>query len=70
VGCTEWLTQHYWEGLEEVWLAATQWMYDYIHHRPNMALGRFAPKQRLATVAWFYLRQLLKTQGAPPHQSS
>lgn len=47
----EWLSQYYWEDLEEVRLFATQWMYDYNHHRPNMALGGFTPKQRLAMAA-------------------
>ena len=47
----EWLSQYYWSGLEEVQLFATQWMYDYNHDRPNMALGGFTPKQRLAMAA-------------------
>ena len=47
----EWLSQYYWEGLDEVRLFATQWMYHYNHYRPNMALGGFTPKQRLAMAA-------------------
>ena len=47
----EWLSQYYWESLEEVRLFATNWMYDYNHNRPNMALGGFTPKQRLAMAA-------------------
>ena len=47
----EWLSQYYWEDLEEVRLFATNWMFDYNHHRPNMALGGFTPKQRLAMAA-------------------
>lgn len=47
----EWLSQYYWEDLEEVRLFATNWMYDYNHNRPNMALGGFTPKQRLAMAA-------------------
>ena len=47
----EWLSQYYWENLEEVRLFATNWMYDYNHNRPNMALGGFTPKQRLAMAA-------------------
>lgn len=47
----EWLSQYYWEDLEEVRRFATQWMYHYNHHRPNMALGGFTPKQRLAMAA-------------------
>jgi len=47
----EWLSQYYWNDLEEVQLFATQWMYGYNHERPNMALGGFTPKQRLAMTA-------------------
>jgi putative transposase len=47
----EWLSQYYWEDLDEVRLFATQSMYHYNHHRPNMALGGFTPKQRLAMAA-------------------
>lgn len=47
----EWLSQYYWSDLEEVRLFATNWMYDYNHNRPNMALGGFTPKQRLAMAA-------------------
>ena len=47
----EWLSQYYWEDLDEVRLFATQWMYHYNHYRPNMALGGFTPKQRLAMAA-------------------
>jgi putative transposase len=50
----EWLSQYYWEDLEEVQFFATRWMYDYDrrkslwdnHDPPNMALGGFTPKQR------------------------
>ena len=47
----EWLSQYYWEDLDEVRLFATQWMDHYNHHRPHMALGGFTPKQRLAMAA-------------------
>ncbi len=47
----EWLSQYYWTDLEEVQLFATRWMYGYNHDRPNMALGGFTPKQRLAMAA-------------------
>ena len=47
----EWLSQHYWESINEVQEFATQWMYKYNHQRPNMALGGITPKQRLAMVA-------------------
>jgi putative transposase len=47
----EWLSQYYWEDLEEVRLFATQWTWNYNHERPNMALGGFTPKQRLAMAA-------------------
>jgi len=47
----EWLSQYYWEDLEEVRLFATNWMFEYNHERPNTALGGFTPKQRLAMAA-------------------
>ena len=47
----EWLSQHYWQSIDEVQMFATQWMYKYNHQRPNMALGGFTPKQRLAMAA-------------------
>jgi len=47
----EWLSQHYWQDLDEVQLYATQWMWKYNHDRPNMALGGITPKQRLAMAA-------------------
>ncbi len=47
----EWLSQYYWDNLDEVQRFATQWMYNYNHNRPNMALGGFTPKQRLAMAA-------------------
>ena len=47
----EWLSQYYWENLEEVRLFATNWIYNYNNERPNMALGGFTPKQRLAMAA-------------------
>ncbi|SNT19066.1 Integrase core domain-containing protein [Noviherbaspirillum humi] len=47
----EWLSQYLWKDLEEVQQYATQWMIDYIHHRPNMNLGGITPKQRLAMAA-------------------
>lgn len=47
----EWLSQYYWHDLNEVQDFATQWMYGYNHDRPNMALGGFTPKQRLAMAA-------------------
>ncbi len=47
----EWLSQHYWQSVDEVQEFATEWMYKYNHQRPNMALGGITPKQRLAMVA-------------------
>jgi putative transposase len=54
----KWLSQHYWESINEVQEFATEWMYkktignpfreDY--QRPNIALGGITPKQRLAMV--------------------
>jgi putative transposase len=47
----EWLSQYEWESLEHVQDHATSWMWSYNHERPNMALGGFTPKQRLAMAA-------------------
>jgi putative transposase len=44
----EWLSQYYWSDLAVVQDFATKWMWSYNHDRPNMALGGFTPKQRLA----------------------
>jgi len=47
----EWLSQYHWDDLDHVQRVATQWMWSYNHERPNMALGGFTPKQRLAMAA-------------------
>ncbi|NRF50618.1 transposase, partial [Pseudomonas stutzeri] len=47
----EWLSQFEWEDLEHVQDHVTRWMWSYNHERPNMALGGFTPKQRLAMAA-------------------
>ena len=47
----EWLSQHYWQSIDEVQMFATQWMYKYNHQRPNMALGGITTKQRLVMAA-------------------
>jgi putative transposase len=47
----EWLSQHFWQNVDEVQGFVTQWMYKYNHQGPNMALGGITPKQRLAMVA-------------------
>ena len=47
----EWPSQYYWNELAEVQDFATKWMWSYNHDRPNMALGGFTPKQRLAMAA-------------------
>lgn len=47
----EWLSQYEWENLNHVQEHATRWMWSYNHERPNMALGGFTPKQRLAMAA-------------------
>jgi putative transposase len=43
----KWLSQHYWQSIDEVQMFATQWMYKYNHQLPNMDLGGIIPKQRL-----------------------
>lgn len=47
----EWLSQYYWNDLDEVREFAKQWMWRYNHKLPNMALGVITPKQRLAMAA-------------------
>ena len=47
----EWLSQYYWENLDEVRMFTTRWMYNYNHCRPNMALSGITPKQWLAMAA-------------------
>jgi putative transposase len=47
----EWLSQYLWSDLEGGQLFATDWMHQYNHERPNMALGGITPKQRLAMAA-------------------
>ncbi|QCS63658.1 IS3 family transposase [Achromobacter denitrificans] len=47
----EWLSQYHWDDLDHVQRVATQWMWSYNYERPNMALGGFTPKQRLAMAA-------------------
>lgn len=47
----EWLSQYYWKDLAHVQHFATEWMWKYNHERPNMGLGGFTPKQRLAAAA-------------------
>ena len=47
----EWLAQYLFDTVGEVQDFATQWVWNYNHERPNMALGGFTPKQRLAMAA-------------------
>ena len=47
----EWLAQYLFDTVDEVQDFATQWLWNYNHERPNMALGGFTPKQRLAMAA-------------------
>ena len=47
----DWLNHHLWESIEQVQDFATEWMWLYNHERPNMALGGYTPKQRLAKAA-------------------
>ena len=51
----EWLSQYCLNYLEEVQDFATKSMWSYNHDRPNMALCRFTPKQRLATAEYLSL---------------
>lgn len=47
----DWLNQYLFDSIEDVQAFATRWLWSYNHERPNMALGGFTPKQRLAMAA-------------------
>jgi putative transposase len=47
----EWLAQQLFDTIEEVQEFATQWMWNYNHERPHMALGGITPYQRRAMAA-------------------
>jgi putative transposase len=59
----EWLAQYLFDTIDEVQDFATQWLWNYNHERPNMALGGFTPKQRLAMAAWFLPAATAKKGG-------
>lgn len=47
----DWLVHYLFDSIEEVQTFATNWLWSYNHERPNMALGGFTPKQKLAIAA-------------------
>lgn len=47
----EWLAQYIFSTISDVQNFATDWLWNYNHERPNMALGGIAPMQRLAMAA-------------------
>lgn len=47
----DWLNQRLFKDIEEVQNQATDWLWHYNNERPNMALGGFTPKQKLARAA-------------------
>jgi putative transposase len=47
----EWLSQHYWESINEVQEFTTQWMYKYNNQRPNMALGGITLEAKASFLA-------------------
>ena len=47
----EWLAQYVFESLGQVEEFVTNWIWNYNHERPNMALGEITPMQRLAMAA-------------------
>jgi putative transposase len=47
----DWLSQYLFDNLDEVREFATRWLWHYNHERPNLRLGGFTPKQKLAMVA-------------------
>ncbi len=61
----EWLSQYYWEDLDEVRLFTTQWMNHYNHYRPNMALGGFTPEIAVGHGRIVLLLKTAKSGGLP-----
>lgn len=47
----DWLSHYLFDSIEEVQDFATRWLWTYNHERPNMALGGFTPKQKMAMAA-------------------
>lgn len=47
----DWLSHYIFESITEVQDYATKWLWTYNNERPNMALGGYTPKQRLAQIA-------------------
>lgn len=47
----DWLSHYIFDSIAEVQDYATRWLWTYNHERPNMALGGYTPKQRLAQIA-------------------
>jgi len=47
----DWLSHYIFDSIAQVQDYATKWLWTYNHERPNMALGGYTPKQRLAQIA-------------------
>lgn len=47
----DWLSHYIFDSIAEAQDYATKWLWTYNHERPNMALGGYTPKQRLAQIA-------------------
>jgi len=47
----DWLSHYLFDSIAEVQDFATRWLWTYNHERPNMALGGFTPKQKMAMAA-------------------
>lgn len=47
----EWLDLYIFDNLEEVQLAATEWLWTYNNDRPNMGIGGITPAKKLKLVA-------------------
>jgi Integrase core domain len=61
----EWRSQYHLEDLDHVQRFSTEWMWTYSHDRPNMALGRFTPKQRLTMATSLLLLNPVEIGGFP-----
>jgi putative transposase len=47
----DWLSQYFFDSLDEVRNFSTEWLWTYNNERPNMALNGITPKQKLAMSA-------------------
>jgi putative transposase len=47
----EWLSQYFFETIEEAQNQATEWLWTYNNERPNIGIGVITPAMKLKTAA-------------------